>query len=60
MFGDYKVDQDGFQLAHKMVMFQWQDDKKVTVWPDELAHGKAALPDAALEPALRGAAPRRA
>ncbi|MBF8288858.1 MAG: hypothetical protein HW381_1966, partial [Candidatus Rokubacteria bacterium] len=36
-FGDYKVDQDGFQVAHKMVMTQWQDGKKVLVWPDELA-----------------------
>jgi len=36
-FGDYKVDQDGFQTAHKMVLFQWQDGKKVTVWPGELA-----------------------
>src|SRR4029453_8524502 len=28
MFGDYKVDQDGFQVAHKMVTFQWQKEKK--------------------------------
>ena len=39
MLGDYKVDADGFQLAHKMVLFQWQDGKKVTVWPDDLAAG---------------------
>jgi len=38
-FGEYKVDQDGFQTAHKMVLFQWQDGKKVTVWPDDLAAG---------------------
>ncbi|HUG37552.1 MAG TPA: amino acid ABC transporter substrate-binding protein [Candidatus Limnocylindrales bacterium] len=38
-FGDYKVDQDGFQVAHKMVLFQWQDGKKVVVWPDDLAAG---------------------
>jgi branched-chain amino acid transport system substrate-binding protein len=44
MFGDYKVDADGFQVAHKMVMFQWQDGKKVTVWPDEMANGKARFP----------------
>jgi branched-chain amino acid transport system substrate-binding protein len=44
MFGDYKVDADGFQLAHKMVMFQWQDGKKVTVWPDDLANGKVRYP----------------
>jgi branched-chain amino acid transport system substrate-binding protein len=43
-FGDYKVEPDGFQLAHKMVMFQWQDGKKVTVWPDDLASGKARFP----------------
>jgi len=43
-FGDYKVDGDGFQVAHKMVMFQWQDGKKVTVWPDDLANGKPRYP----------------
>src|SRR6266571_2550462 len=41
MFGDYQVDKDGFQTAHKMVMFQWQDGRKVTVWPDDLAQAKA-------------------
>jgi branched-chain amino acid transport system substrate-binding protein len=43
-FGDYKVDSDGFQIAHKMVMFQWQDGKKATVWPDDLAGGKVRFP----------------
>ena len=43
-FGDYKVDADGFQVAHKMVLFQWQDGKKVTVWPDDLANGKVRYP----------------
>ena len=44
VFGAFKVDQDGFQIAHKMVMFQWQDGKKVIVWPDELAPGKPRFP----------------
>jgi branched-chain amino acid transport system substrate-binding protein len=44
VYGDYKVDQDGFQIAHKMVMFQWQDGKKVIVWPDDVAAGKARVP----------------
>ena len=44
LFGDYKVDADGFQTAHKMVTFQWQGEKKVTVWPDELAKGKPKFP----------------
>jgi branched-chain amino acid transport system substrate-binding protein len=44
MFGDYKVDADGFQVAHKMVITQWQDEKKVVVWPDDLATGKPRFP----------------
>jgi branched-chain amino acid transport system substrate-binding protein len=43
-FGDYKVDPDGFQIAHKMVMLQWQDGKRVVVWPDDLAGGKVRYP----------------
>jgi len=44
VFGAFKVDPDGLQIAHKMVMFQWQDGKKVIVWPEELAPGKARFP----------------
>jgi branched-chain amino acid transport system substrate-binding protein len=43
-FGEYKVDADGFQVAHKMVMLQWQDGKRVVVWPDDLAGGKPRYP----------------
>ncbi len=43
-FGDYKVEADGFQVAHKMVMLQWQDGKRVVVWPDDLASGKMRYP----------------
>jgi branched-chain amino acid transport system substrate-binding protein len=44
IFGDYKVGADGFQVAHKMVTFQWQKEKKATVWPDELAKAKPLFP----------------
>jgi len=44
VYGAFKVDADGFQVSHKMVMFQWQEGKKVIVWPDELAAGKARFP----------------
>jgi branched-chain amino acid transport system substrate-binding protein len=44
VFGAFKVDRDGFQVAHKMVMFQWQDGKKVIVWPEELAPGTPRFP----------------
>jgi branched-chain amino acid transport system substrate-binding protein len=44
VLGAFKVDRDGFQIAHKTLMFQWQDGKKVIVWPEELAPGKARFP----------------
>ncbi len=44
IFGAFKVDKDGIQIAHKLVMFQWQDGKKAIVWPEELAPGKPRLP----------------
>jgi branched-chain amino acid transport system substrate-binding protein len=44
VFGGFRVDRDGLQTAHKMVMFQWQDGKKVIVWPEELAPGKPRFP----------------
>ena len=44
VYGAFKVDSDGFQIAHKMVTFQWQDGKKVIVWPGELAPGKPRFP----------------
>ena len=31
VFGVFRVDRDGVQLAHTMLMFQWQDGKKVIV-----------------------------
>jgi len=44
VFGRFKVDQDGVQIAHKMLMLQWQDGRKVIVWPEELAPGKPRFP----------------
>jgi branched-chain amino acid transport system substrate-binding protein len=44
VFGGFRVDRDGLQIGHKMVMFQWQDGKKAIVWPEELALDKARFP----------------
>ncbi len=44
VYGGFRVDRDGVQVAHKMLMFQWQDGKKVIVWPEELAPGKPRFP----------------
>ena len=44
VYGGFKVDADGIQVAHITLVFQWQDGKKVIVWPDELAPGKPRFP----------------
>ena len=44
VFGAFWVDRDGLQIAHKDLIFQWQDGKKVIVWPEELAPGKPRFP----------------
>jgi branched-chain amino acid transport system substrate-binding protein len=44
VFGAFRVDRNGLQIAHKDLMFQWQDGKKVIVWPEELAPGKPRFP----------------
>jgi len=44
VFGAFKVDPRGLQIAHSNVLFQWQDGKKVIVWPEELAPGKPRFP----------------
>jgi ABC-type branched-subunit amino acid transport system substrate-binding protein len=44
VFGGFRVDRDGLQLAHKALIFQWQDGKKVLVWPEELAPDKPRFP----------------
>jgi branched-chain amino acid transport system substrate-binding protein len=44
VYGAFRVDAEGVQVAHGMLTFQWQDGKKVIVWPDELAPGKAWFP----------------
>ncbi len=44
LFGDYQVDERGFQIGHKMVNIQWLDGKKVAVWPKEVAEREAVFP----------------
>lgn len=43
-YGAFKVDQDGVQIGHKMLLFQWQDGKKAIVGPEELAADKPRFP----------------
>jgi branched-chain amino acid transport system substrate-binding protein len=44
LFGDFAVDERGYQISHKAVTIQWQDGSAVLVWPDEAATGKPRFP----------------
>ncbi len=44
LFGDYEVDERGFQIGHKMVLLQWIDGKRVTVWPKQVAQREPVFP----------------
>ena len=44
VFGAFKVDPGGFQIGHRMVLFQWQDGRKAIVWPEELAADRPRFP----------------
>jgi branched-chain amino acid transport system substrate-binding protein len=44
VFGDFAVDERGFQVAHKAITIQWQDGKSAVVWPDEAATSKPRFP----------------
>jgi branched-chain amino acid transport system substrate-binding protein len=44
LFGDFAVDERGFQVGHKAVTIQWQEGTPVVVWPDEAATAKLRFP----------------
>ena len=44
IYGAFRVNRNGLQVAHKMMWFQWQDGKKVIVWPEELTANKPRFP----------------
>jgi branched-chain amino acid transport system substrate-binding protein len=44
VFGDYAVDERGYQIANKGLFVQWQDGQKVVVWPDQFATAKPRFP----------------
>lgn len=43
-YGGWKVDESGMQVGHSMVDVQWQDGKRVIVWPEAAKTGKACYP----------------
>lgn len=43
-YGQIKFDERGANIYKPMVVEQWQDGKRVTVWPAEVAESKVAFP----------------
>ena len=41
VLGAFRVDRG---IGHKMLLIQWQDGKKVIVWPEELAANQPRFP----------------
>jgi branched-chain amino acid transport system substrate-binding protein len=44
VFGSFAVDERGYQTANRGLFIQWQDGRKVIVWPAELATARPRLP----------------
>ena len=43
-YGGWDVDESGMQVGHDMVDVQWQNAKRVIVWPEEAQTGKVCYP----------------
>ena len=43
-YGGWEIDETGMQIGHSMVDMQWQNGKRVIVWPLEAATGKLVYP----------------
>lgn len=43
-YGGWEIDDTGMQIGHSMVDMQWQNGKRVIVWPLGAATGEAILP----------------
>lgn len=43
-YGGWDIDETGLQVGHSMVDVQWQNGKRVIVWPEEAQTGKPYYP----------------
>ena len=43
-YGGWDIDETGMQIGHSMVDVQWQDGKRVIVWPPNAQTGKPCYP----------------
>ena len=43
-YGTWDIDETGMQVGHSMVDTQWQDGKRVIIWPEAAQTGAPAYP----------------
>ncbi len=53
-YGGWDVDETGLQVGHTMVDVQWQDAKRVIVWPESAQTGKPCYPMPTFEEKANG------
>jgi branched-chain amino acid transport system substrate-binding protein len=53
-YGGWDVDETGLQVGHTMVDVQWQDAKRVIVWPESAQTGKPCYPMPTFEEKVNG------
>ncbi len=49
VFGDFAVNERGYQTAHQGTFIQWQDGARVVVWPEDVAIAEPRFPTPAWE-----------
>lgn len=54
-YGTWDIDDTGLQVGHSMVDVQWQDGKRVIVWPEPAQTGKPCYPMPTFEEKAKGA-----
>jgi len=54
-YGGWDVDDSGMQVGHTMVDVQWQDGKRIIVWPESAQTGKPCYPMPTFAEKVKGA-----
>lgn len=54
IFGPYKVDDKGVQIAKKALLVQWQQGERKVIWPEEIAPDRIILPMPAWKDKVKG------
>jgi len=43
-YGNYKTDYDGIQIGHQVAVMQWQNGRKMCIWPENVKNTEVIYP----------------